>query len=119
MSSTDAGSEPAPSRPFRDRPLGRILILAVVLVVALVAARTCASRDTDVSQDEAIEIAQREVDFEPERTMVRFTPRGIDSRPYWAVSLSLLDERGATERVTVVLVDAKTGDVAEIRRQDR
>jgi hypothetical protein len=116
---TDAGSEPAPSRPFRDRPLGRIVILVVVLVVALLAARTCASRDTDVSQDEAIEIARQEIDFEPERTMVRFTPRGVDSRPFWAVSFSLLDTDGNPERITVVLVDGTTGEIEEIRRQDR
>lgn len=116
---TDAGSEPAPSRPFRDRPLGRVVILLVVLAIAFVAARTCASRDTDVDQDEAIAIARQEVDFEPERTMVRFTPRGVDSRPYWAVSLSLLDADGNPERITVVLVNARTGDVEEIRRQDR
>jgi hypothetical protein len=119
MSSTDAGSEPAPNRPFRDRPLGRIVILLVVLAVALLALKTCASRDTDVSQDEAIEIAREEIDFEPDRTMVRFLPRGVDSRPFWAVSFSLLDAAGNPERITVVLVDGTTGEVEEIRRQDR
>ena len=93
-----------------------MLILAVVLVLALVAARTCASRDTDVSQDEAVEIAREEVDFEPERTMVRSVPRGVGSRPFWAVSFSLLDANGNAERTTVVLVDASTGDITEIRR---
>lgn len=119
MSSTDAGSEREPSRPFRDRPLGRVVILLVVLVVALFAARTCASRDTDIGQDEAIEIARQEIDFDPERTMVRFTPRGVDSRPFWAVSFSLLDADDQPERITVVLVNARTGEVEEIRRQDR
>lgn len=117
---TDAGdSEPAPSRHFRDRPLGRIVILLVVLAIALLALKTCASRDTDVSQDEAVEIAREEVDFEPERTMVRFVPRGVDSRPFWAVSFSQLDANGQPERITVVLVDGTTGEVEEIRRQDR
>ncbi len=51
--------------------------------------------------------------------MVRFTPRGVNSRPYWAVSLSLLDAAGNPERITVVLVDAQTGDIEEIRRQER
>ena len=32
----DAGdSKPAPSRPFRDRPLGRVVILVVVLAIPL------------------------------------------------------------------------------------
>ena len=116
---TDAGTEPAPSRPFRDRPLGRIVILLVVLAVALFALKTCASRDSDISQEEAIEIAEREIDFESQRTMVRFLPRGVDSRPFWAVSLSELDADGNPERIVVVVVDATTGDVEEIRRQER
>jgi hypothetical protein len=117
---TDAvGSKPEPSRPFRDRPLGRIVILLVVLAIALLAARTCASRDSDISQDEAIEIAAQEIDFEPDRTMVRFTPRGVESRPFWAVSFSVLDANDQPERITVVLVNAVTGEVEEIRRQDR
>jgi hypothetical protein len=119
MPTDAAGSKPAPSRPFRDRPLGRIVILLVVLAIALFAARTCASRDSDISQDEAIEIAEQEIDFEPDRTMVRFTPRGIRSRPYWAVSFSVLDASDQPERITVVLVNAVTGEVEEIRRQDR
>jgi hypothetical protein len=114
---TNAGSEPAPSRGLRDRPLGRILLLLAVLVVAFVASRSCASRDTEVDSDEAVEIAREEVDYEPERVMVRFTPRGIDSRPHWAVSFSVVDAAGNAERVTVVLVDARTGDVVEVDRE--
>jgi hypothetical protein len=42
-------------------------------------------------------------------------PRGIKSRPSWAVSLATLDESGRIERVTVVVVDGQTGQVVEIR----
>lgn len=94
-------------------------MLVVVLLLAIVAAKSCASRDTEVSSDEAIEIARDEIDYAPDRVMVRFTPRGVDSRPYWAVSLSTLDTAGNFERVTVVLVNARTGDVEEINRQGR
>jgi hypothetical protein len=90
-----------------------------VLAIAFVATKSCASRETDIGSDEAIEIARREIDFEPERTMVRFTPRGVQSRPFWAVSFSLLDATGNPDRITVVLVNAKTGEVVEIRRQGR
>jgi hypothetical protein len=119
MSSTDAGSKPEPSRPFRDRPLGRILILAVVLLVAFVATKSCASRDSEVDQDEAVEIAREEIDFEPDRTMVRFLPRGVNSRPFWAVSFSDLGPDEQPERTTVVVVDATNGEIEEIRRQGR
>ncbi|MGH3057674.1 MAG: hypothetical protein ACRDOP_12040 [Gaiellaceae bacterium] len=93
------------------------MLLILVLAVAFVASKSCASRDTEVDSDEAVEIARQEVDYEPERVMVRFTPRGIDSTPHWAVSLSLVDAAGNAERVTVVLVDARTGQVVEIDRE--
>lgn len=47
---------------------------------------------------------------------MRFLKRSIESRSYWAVSLSTLSASGATEQVAVVVVDAETGDVEEIRR---
>jgi hypothetical protein len=117
MLPTDAGSEPAPRRTIRDRPIGRILLLVAVLVVAFVASKSCASRDTEVESDEAVEIAREQVDYEPDRVMVRFTPRGIDSTPHWAVSLSVTDDAGNLERVTVVVVDARNGAVVEIDRE--
>ncbi len=87
-----------------------------ILAVALLASRGCASRETDVSQEEAVEIARGEIDYEPERVMTRFLPRGVESRPSWAVSLATLHEDGSFERLTVVVVDGRTGDVVEIKR---
>jgi hypothetical protein len=103
------------ARGLRDRPLGKAALLLAVLLLAFLASRSCASRDTDVSQEEAVEIAREEVDFEPDRVSVRFVPRGVPSQPYWAVSLSTEDTEGRLERVTVVVVDARTGDVEEVR----
>lgn len=92
-------------------------VLALFLLLAFVASRSCASRDTDVSREEAVEIAREEVDYEPDRVGVRFLPRGFQSRPSWAVSLSLVGADGELTRVTVVVVDGTTGDVVEVRRQ--
>jgi hypothetical protein len=92
-------------------------MLVGILLVAVVAAKTCASRDTEVSSDEAAEIAREAVDFEPDQVMVRFVPQGAQSRPYWAVSLSTIAADGGLENVTVVVVNAETGDVEEIRRE--
>ena len=108
---TDAGS----GRGLRDRPLGKVLLLLAVLLLAFLASRSCASRETEISQDEAVEIARGEVDFEPDRVSVRFLPRGVESRPTWAVSLSTENAEGALDRVTVVVVDGRTGAVAEVR----
>jgi hypothetical protein len=46
---------------------------------------------------------------------VRFLRRGLESEAFWAVSLSTLDDAGSTERAVVVVVDANTGEVEEIR----
>jgi hypothetical protein len=113
--STDAGTRPA----LRDRPLGKLALLFGVLALAFVVARGCAGAGDEIPKEEAIEIARRQVDYEPDRTQVRLLRRGFQSRPFWAVSLSLLDERGDLERVTVVVVDARTRRIEEIRESDR
>lgn len=86
-----------------------------LLAVALLVARGCAGAGSEIPKEEAIAIARRQVTYEPDRTQVRLVRRGVQSRPFWAVSLSLVDDRGALERVTVVLVDARTRRIEEIR----
>lgn len=93
-------------------------LLLGVLLIAAFAAKTCASRDTEIDSDEATEIAREAVDYEPEQVMVRFVPRGAQSRPYWAVSLSTVAADGTLEDVTVVVVNAESGEIEEIRRED-
>ena len=105
------------ARGLRDSALGKAAILVAVLIAALLVARSCGSRDTEVTSNEAAEIARGEVSFEPDQVVTRFVPRGIESRPTWAVSLSTLAAGGALERVTVVVVDARTGDVIEVHDQ--
>jgi hypothetical protein len=114
-----AAPPPGPARSLRDRPVGKLLALAVVLLFALGVARGCASRGGEISQREAVEIARQEVDFRPERTQVRLIRQGFQSRPLWAVSFSTLDEDGALDRVTVVVVDARTREVTEVRESSR
>jgi hypothetical protein len=82
-----------------------------VLVAALLVARSCGKTETDVSQEEAIEIAKGQIDFEPTCTFVRFLQRGLADET-WAVSLSRpLDAERSL--VVVVQVDGQTGDVVE------
>lgn len=99
-------------RGLRDRPLGRVLILVAVLVVAGLAARSCAQSGRNVSPDEAIEAARQVALFEPDDVQVRFFRRGVPSEPFWGVSMY----QGTATRPTlvqVVIVDAKTGDVVD------
>jgi len=70
-----------------------------------------------VSQEQAIAIAKQEVTFEPNQIMVRILKQGLKSQPFWAVSLSQRQESGALDNLTVVVIDATTGEVTEIRRQ--
>ena len=69
-----------------------------------------------VGQDEAVAIARAQIDFEPEDHQIRFIRRGIPSRGYWVVSFYIRKQAGGYKRVTVVLVDAASGRVTEVRR---
>ena len=125
--STDAGTPPAAGdgrvadapparRPLRDRPLGRIALLALVLLAAFLVARTCGAHDQEVSQEEAIELATENASFMPcaERgcVVVRAVQRGIPTRLFWLVGLAEdLDENGRPTRFQNFLVDAETGAV--------
>ena len=111
--STDAGSKRG--RSLWDRPLFRVAALLLVLLAAFLVSRSCGSRDTVISQEEAVEIARDEIDYEPDRVGIRFLPQGFQSRPSWAVSLSTVDTEGELTRVTVVVVDGETGEIIEMR----
>jgi hypothetical protein len=88
----------------------------VALLAIFLVARGCQREGTEITQEEAVAIARDAVDFEPDRVVVRFVRRGASFRPHWAVSLSQEAEGGALTNVTVVVVDAGTGEVIEIRR---
>jgi hypothetical protein len=90
-----------------------VLALLVVLGVALLVARGCVDAERNVSSEQAIEIAEKEARFTPERVQVRFVQQGIPPVGVWAVSLSTTDDAGELDRVQVVFVDAKTGEVRE------
>jgi hypothetical protein len=95
---------------------GPLPVLAVLLVAIFFVSRGCQTEGIELTQEEAIEIAKEEVDFEPDRVAVRLMRRGVSFRPHWAVSLSQEEEDGDLTNITVVLVDASNGDVVEVRR---
>ncbi len=100
---------------LRDRPLGKIAILAVVLLAAFLVSRSCGETRTDVSQAEATEIARAQIDFEPNDVRVRLQKRGIDSQPFWLVGLGVKRSDGCYERAVSVVVHANTGAIEEVR----
>jgi hypothetical protein len=104
----------APRRGLRDRPLGRVAILAAILLAAVIVARSCGETAADVPKEEAVEIAKREVDFEPTDYQIRLIKQGVQSREIWLVGL---ERRGTDDRLlnaTSVLVDANTGEVVDV-----
>lgn len=101
----------ASSRGLRNRPLGRLVLLAGVLLAAFAVSRSCGSTEHEVSKDEAIAIARDAADIQPDRVQIRFVQRGIPPRQFWAVSLYTVDADDRPKQVTVLLVDAQTGEV--------
>ena len=103
------------SRTLREGALGKALLLVAVLVAAFLVSRSCGSSEGAITKDEAVEIARREVDYEPDGVQVRNVPEGIRPRRVWAVSLYTGTFRAPT-RLTVVEVDAETGQVRDVHR---
>ncbi len=48
---------------------------------------------------------------------MRFLRQGVRSRPYYAISFSAGTQGQPGYRVTTVLVDARSGEVAEVNRE--
>jgi hypothetical protein len=103
---------PGPKRDLRDRPLFRIAILIAVLLVAFAATKSCARQQHKISQDEAVAIARKEIDFEPTKHQIKYLPQGVPPVYYWAVNFVKETEAGRVVHTEVVLVNANTGEVA-------
>jgi hypothetical protein len=88
-----------------------------LLALGLVLTRVLGQTKPNVGDDRAVAIARARVDFRPEGTSVRLVRRGIPPRPFWAVSFWIRNASGdGYRRITLVLVDASSGRVTEVRR---
>jgi hypothetical protein len=104
------------AQTLRGRPIGRILVLVGVVILAFVVSRSCQRNYVRITSDQAVAIGQREIDFRPEGHTIRLVQRGVPPRRYWAVSYWIRDPLSKTHysKVTVVLVDANTGEVHQV-----
>ena len=94
-----------------------MLVIGLVLVAAFVFAQTCQKDQVRVSKEQAIQTAREQVSFEPERTQIRMLRQGINSKPFWIVSLSIPGKSEDTfRRLAVVRVDANNGKVEDVER---
>jgi hypothetical protein len=94
----------------------RVAFMVALLVIGLVLVDVLGRGSPSVSKKEALEISRPRVDFEPQDHQIRFIRRGIPPRGYWIVSYFIRGKEGGFKRVTVVVVDATTGKVTEVRR---
>jgi uncharacterized membrane protein YkoI len=95
-----------------------VLVIVGVLLLAFFVARSCQQSQVRLTKEQAIVIAERQVSFEPEQTQIRLLRQGLNSRPYWIVSLSIPGERDDTfRRLATVQIDANTGKVAKVNRE--
>jgi hypothetical protein len=85
-------------------------------VLAFVAAQTCQKSSIRLNKNQAIAKAERQVDFEPQRTQVRLLRQGLASKPYWIVSLSRPGKRAGTfSELAVVRINANNGKIESVK----
>ena len=94
----------------------RVAVLLAILGVAFVAAQTCQKSQIRFNKNQALATAQRQVDFTPQRSQVRLLRQGLDSKPYWIVSLSTPGKQeGTFHDLAVVRINANTGKVVSVK----
>jgi hypothetical protein len=102
------------AQALKERPIGRILVLVGVVILAFLVSRSCQRSYVRITSDQAVAIGEREIDFRPEGHTIRLVQRGIPPKRYWAVSYWIRDGKGGYRKLTVVLVDGNTGKVKEV-----
>ena len=86
------------------------MLLVVLLARARRARRRARRTRTNVSYEEAEAIAREQIDFEPDKVLVRGVQQRTGRAAVWAVSLSTQNAAGVTVECATVLVDAETGE---------
>jgi hypothetical protein len=94
----------------------RVAFMAGLLALGLVLTRVLGTTNTKVSKGDAIAVARTKVDFKPQGHNIRLLRQGIPPRPVWAVSFWIRKAGGGFSRITVVLVNANSGQVIQVRR---
>ena len=95
-------------------------VIGAVLVLAFVVAQTCQKSSVRFTKDQAVAKAEAQVDFTPRREQVRFLRQGLNSKPFWIVSLSRPGKvKGTFSELAVVRIDANTGKVKDVQPPQR
>jgi hypothetical protein len=96
----------------------RPAVLIAVLLLAYVAAQTCQKSQIRLDKNQAITKAEGQIDFKPKRVQIRLLRQGLNSKPFWIVSLSSPGKvEGTFSELAVVRINANTGRVESVRQQ--
>jgi hypothetical protein len=90
----------------------RIGVVVGLLALTFLVSRTCQKDNVRITKDQAIAMAERQIDFKPTRKQIRFLRQGLGARPFWIVSLSI-----PFQELAVVEINANTGKVTNVRVQ--
>jgi hypothetical protein len=91
--------------------------MVALLALGLVLTRVLGRTTPKVSKADAVAAARPNVDFKPQGYNIRLVRQGIPLRPVWAVSFWIRKSGGGGySRITLVLVDANSGRVMQVRR---
>ena len=90
--------------------------MVALLALGLVLTRVLGRTTPKVSKADAVAVARPNVDFKPQGYNIRLVRQGIPPRPVWAVSFWIRKAAGGFSRITLVLVDANSGRVMQVRR---
>jgi len=89
--------------------------MAALILIGLTLTRFTGHGGQQVSEERAVEIARPQVNFTPEGHNIRLVRQGIPPRAVWAISFWIKDRQGTPTQLTVVLVDASTGQIDSVR----
>jgi hypothetical protein len=119
----DSGFQLKPKPAEERKPTWpRLAVLAGLLVVAFFVARGCQERDVQLTQEEAVELARDQIEFEPTFTQVRLLRQGLNRKAYWFVSMSQPigfsgDRPDLFRNLAVVQIDSGSGEVDSVKLQ--
>ena len=89
--------------------------MVALLALGLVLTRVLGRTTPKVSKREAVAVARPNVHFKPQGHNIRLVRQGVPPRPVWAVSFWIRKAGGGYSRITLVLVDANSGRVMQVR----
>ena len=102
----------------------RFAAVVVLFLFTFFVAKSCQDEQVRLSQDDAVALAEEQVDFEPQNSQVRLLRQGLDRRPVWIVSLSIPKgnddnpDPDVFKRLALVRIDASDGSIESVEEQE-